>query len=497
MRKWRAFWLLVLVVSLLPHTTTAQDNNLLQNGDLERPYYAQGSPRQTTPNGWQIWIGEGNPDAQLHNAAPQVASGTASWVFSQSNAGFLAAGYQQVTGLAPNTPLRFSAQGWLFACNDATTNCIISEPPYLRSDASTHAGLKVGLDPLGGTDPLAESVAWSREVAPYDQWIELEVLTTSVEDTVTVFLFMEQQEDMVINEFYWDSAALVITGEGAGQPTPTVTDTITPYPTETPITTPTNTEPPPATAAITATATATNTAVATETATAEGTEATPSLTVTNTITPFANDTPVTETPTLTPAPPTHAAETPVVNTPPALVSEGTLCLTVYDDSNTNGAYEEGEGTLSGVGVQVSPDLLEAPLETGEESLTCVNLPPRQYEISVQLPAEYGLTTTPRILINLLSGRTITVRFGAAEGYTPPATPAFEEDPDAPEPTIEPGLIAPLFEVQVEATTTPEDEPETTVLDNLYDKGTYVLFGLAVVVAVIGAFVLILMDRPTR
>ena len=46
--------------------------NLLTNGDLETPYYAQGAATRTVPQGWGLWIGAGAPDALPHKDSPRV-----------------------------------------------------------------------------------------------------------------------------------------------------------------------------------------------------------------------------------------------------------------------------------------------------------------------------------------------------------------------------------------------------------------------------------------
>ena len=71
MAKRRRFWLIgLLVVALVAGgmwswsraTVMAQDNqNLLTNGSLERPYYGQGASTRTVPQGWNLWVGAGAP----------------------------------------------------------------------------------------------------------------------------------------------------------------------------------------------------------------------------------------------------------------------------------------------------------------------------------------------------------------------------------------------------------------------------------------------------
>jgi LysM repeat protein len=188
--------------------------NLLKNGSLEPPYYGQGPQTLTVPQGWNLWIGTGEPNALPHNDPLQVLDGAVAWSIKQSGVAFTAAGYQQVT-VTPGTRLRASAWGRVFTCSDAIKSCAIAEPPYYRSDPSAGASLRVGIDPAGGLDPLAASVKWSAALAPYDQWSEMSVTAAAEGSTVTVFLHMTQAQGLVLNEVYWDKAALTVAGEDA------------------------------------------------------------------------------------------------------------------------------------------------------------------------------------------------------------------------------------------------------------------------------------------
>lgn len=187
--------------------------NLLINGSLERPYLGQGAPTRTAPSGWSLWVGAGAPEAFPHSDRVQVIDGEVSWNIKQGDGVFTAAGYQRVGGLSAGTRLRASASAWLYTCNDRANSCIIPDPPYRRSDPSAGASVKVGIDPAGGTDPLAPSVVWSGSVAPYDQWAVPSVVADAQGDAVTVFLYATQAQGLALNNVYWDNAQLVRTDE--------------------------------------------------------------------------------------------------------------------------------------------------------------------------------------------------------------------------------------------------------------------------------------------
>lgn len=210
--------LILLGAVLIWTPVSAQDGanpNLLVNGSLERPYYGQGAATRTVPQGWNLWVGAGAPEAFPHTDKLQVIDGEVSWNVKQGFTAFTAAGYQTVSGLNTGDALKLTASGWVYTCNNTENSCIIAESPYRRSDTAAGASLKVGIDPTGGTDPNAASVKWSSSAAPYDQWAEMSVIAAAESSSVTVFLFMTQSSGLALNNVYWDNASLVRTEEGA------------------------------------------------------------------------------------------------------------------------------------------------------------------------------------------------------------------------------------------------------------------------------------------
>lgn len=189
-----------------------QEPNRLVNGSLERPYYGTTSGTRTAPNGWNLWVGAGAPEAFPHTDKVQVIDGEVSWNIKQGYVAFTAAGYQRVSGLEAGKTVTFRAYAWLYTCNDTEYSCIIPDYPYRASDTSAGASVKVGIDPNGGTDPTSASVVWSTVAAPYDSWADLSVAADPVGDAVTVFMYVSQTRGLAMNNVYWDNASL--TGGG-------------------------------------------------------------------------------------------------------------------------------------------------------------------------------------------------------------------------------------------------------------------------------------------
>ena len=106
------FICLLIVLSLpgeFPTVSTAhaQDaTNLLVNGGMEEPYFGSGSSTRTVPQGWNLVVLAGAPDAFPHRDPLTIPprQGTAAWNIKQGYVAFTAVAYQQVSGLKAGQP---------------------------------------------------------------------------------------------------------------------------------------------------------------------------------------------------------------------------------------------------------------------------------------------------------------------------------------------------------------------------------------------------------
>jgi hypothetical protein len=72
----------------------------------------------------------------------------------------------------------------------------------------------VGIDPTGGTDPLADTVVWGQGAHIYNEYAQVpSVEATAQADTVTVFLRSRTLWPFKHNDAYWDDAELVVPDE--------------------------------------------------------------------------------------------------------------------------------------------------------------------------------------------------------------------------------------------------------------------------------------------
>ncbi|MBN2305775.1 MAG: hypothetical protein JXQ72_14930, partial [Anaerolineae bacterium] len=452
-----------IAVMISPVIAQGDPDNRLVNGSLERPYYAQGGPTLTVPQGWNLWINSGDPAAIPHTELAQVQDGQAAWLLQQNGAAFTAAGYQTVSGLQAGATLRASAFGRVFTCDDTVNTCIIPDPPYRQSDRTAGALLLVGIDPLGGIDPLAGTIQWSDDAAPYDEWQEISVTAIAAGDTATVFLFMTQSQGLALNNVLWDNVSLVQTE------TPTPTPTLTPT-----ITATLTTTPPP---------TLTPTSVKFTATAGPSPTPDPSSTPEPTATGAPTSTPEpTVTPTLIPT----SSPLPVADLPLA-AQWGTLCAGVFVDTNQNGRRDEGEADLPGTQVALQPG--ERVIDLAGEPV-CLSLPPGTYTAQAWLPAGYGATGPDSLVITLAKGRDIHIVFGAAAGYVPTPVPGSTDDP-AGISAVSPGAVAPLVAIPASV----NGGGDKSTLDKLYDFSGYLVLGLAGMAAVVGLMLLVIMRRP--
>ena len=85
--------------------------------------------------------------------------------------------FQQVSGITPGTRLRFSVymQAWSTIRH------------YGLSDDSQTMGMRVGIDPFGGTNAFSSNIIWSAAFDSYDAYALYSVEATAQSSTVTVF----------------------------------------------------------------------------------------------------------------------------------------------------------------------------------------------------------------------------------------------------------------------------------------------------------------------
>lgn len=243
----------------------AEPGNLAQNCGFDVFVdHWEGEKRYQIPEGWWYFVLSGDlefrPSDDTYWGAPSL------WLLSDG-VPFTAGIYQQVK-VTPGVVYQADA-GWAAS----------TQKDFER---------KVGLDPNGGTDPLAPSVIWGPSEWGINSWPDLTVSARAVGPSMTVFVWVHHPITYGNDWIFLDAVGL---WPDSSQPVATLTPTTAPTATRKP---PTKT---PVPAPITATATAVP-ASATPTATV-----TPEATHTATASPSPTTTP-TWTTTPSPVPPT-------------------------------------------------------------------------------------------------------------------------------------------------------------------------------------------------
>ncbi len=112
--------------------------------------------------------------------------------------------FQRVGGIAPGTRLRFSVymQGWS------------THADYGPSSGQQSMGMRIGIDPFGGTNPYSGNVQWTPVNDIYDTWGFYSIEAVAQGNAVTVFTRSTPHYGLQHNDIYIDDASLVVVGSG-------------------------------------------------------------------------------------------------------------------------------------------------------------------------------------------------------------------------------------------------------------------------------------------
>lgn len=266
-----ALLLAVLLLAVPVSVVQAQDpcedpGNLTFNCQFDT--YEQVPPYGAVATGWTPFV-EFPVEPPAFNSAGETPLAPAQEIFS----GWLpfTAGIYQPVEVTPGVAY-VAAIGWA---------AYASYDDQGRRNSGLFIGRKVGIDPLGGTDPTSSAIAWSPEV--WDElggvFPQLTVSAVAQRRVITVFVRAHNPQSHGNDKVWFDAVSLnVDPTQPTATPTPippTPTPTLPPpTPTFTPLSptaTPTPTDTPPAPDTPTPTSSPTPTQTATPTATPTGT----------------------------------------------------------------------------------------------------------------------------------------------------------------------------------------------------------------------------------
>lgn len=237
----------------------ADGPNLLVNPGFESPFVKQCC--QTAPEyfpntpidevqvaaGWLGWWLEPNQDPNHPGSCDNRPGCTLAWhrpEWREANCGEVCANrirsgsnaqkyftffsvheagmYQRVTGITPGQRVRFSVymQAWS------------THSDYGPSSGQQSMGMRVGIDPFGGTNPYSGNIQWTPVNDVYDAWGFYAIEAVAQTGAVTVFTRSLPHYGFQHNDIYVDDASLVVVGAGPvtnpGAPAPTAAPTQAP-----------------------------------------------------------------------------------------------------------------------------------------------------------------------------------------------------------------------------------------------------------------------------
>ncbi len=187
--------------------------NLLKNPGFEGDFRNwNGNPEISVAQDWlPFWVAQQPTDEDWKNRQPvyraalrqedprRVRAGQAAQMYYTSWATHIA-GIMQTVSVVPGQQLRLTAFGHAWSTDsDAPDQSI--QPGQVR--------LKVGIDPVGGANPLAPGVVWSQERAVYDGYdAGFSVDAVAGSSQITAFLLSAPEWPKKHNDVYWDDVQL-------------------------------------------------------------------------------------------------------------------------------------------------------------------------------------------------------------------------------------------------------------------------------------------------
>ncbi len=199
----------MLALQTAADDSCGQPGNLTYNCNFDHFVdRSEGGSTRIVPDGWIPWVTMGNPafDRDDHGSAPGAP---AQRIWSDGGA-WTAGLYQQV-------PVA-QGRGYVARIDWAAPNA----PDIER---------RLGIDPLGGTDPMSPSVVWGSSSWEDTRMPDLHVSAYAQAPTITVFVWTHHPISHGADQVFLDAVTLV---EDPTMPSPTPKPSLTPNPSPTP-----------------------------------------------------------------------------------------------------------------------------------------------------------------------------------------------------------------------------------------------------------------------
>lgn len=432
---------LLALFGMAPRPAAAQSGNILNNPSFEQPFelHQAADGGGFVAHGWQPWWYNDagaefdGPEFKQANIAVdpnRVRSGTDAQQYFRPWARHQAGVYQQVP-VASGSLLRFTAYGhaWSTFCKEKDDH-LDCDPEDSYHGEVNPITMKIGIDPLGGTDPFSPNIVWGEEKGVYDNYDLFTVEATSQAGQVTVFVYSMPLYAAPVVNVYWDDASLIVLQEGvpqeeeteeaAPEAAPASNDTGSPS-------TVGSVERQP----VSEDGVQRHTVRSGETlggiAFAYGvpTQTLRDLNDLSTDTVYVGQVLIidsdasapaeepTEEPTQEPEETPEPEVTEVAEAPP---TQGQICLLMFEDANQDGLRDNAEGLLSGGMLSITGVVSDSYTTDGASEPHCFgDLDSGDYEVRVEAPDGYALTGLSQVPVTLSGEGEVTLSFGASSG----------------------------------------------------------------------------------
>nr|MCU0477070.1 hypothetical protein [Anaerolineae bacterium] len=207
-------WLRGLVMAALMTVglgvAQAQSAPLLVNPGFDDPFVDFGA-FGLVAEGWEAWSVESLPtDASplfgptMPDLSERVLAGDNAQLISSTLATATAGVFQSAT-VPENAELVFEVNAYVWSSLDGLNTDV--------SNATEGVSVEVGIDPLGGIDPLSAGIMWSAPLTTYDAFQAVSVTATAQGTQVTVFVRVMVNTGVYAADVYLDEGILVVAGE--------------------------------------------------------------------------------------------------------------------------------------------------------------------------------------------------------------------------------------------------------------------------------------------
>lgn len=436
-----------------------QEQNLLLNPSFEQPFVPdqRGDGGGFVAHGWGAWWYNDEGDeydgpefkqAKLADDPYRVRSGENAQQYFRAWALHIAGVYQGVS-VPANSRVRFTIYGhaWSSWCDTSSNDVICDARDSSYGGGINPIAMKIGIDPTAGVDPFSPNIVWSEARGVYDNYEIFSVEATAQGDSVTVFTYSSPEWPAAVINVYWDDATLVVVGENPSEETPS----------ESPPSQPSgdvpsdgidkvDTQPAEEDGSQYHVVKAGETLIGIAVAYNVSVDAIRQLNGLTGDVIFVGQrllikeatAPETPEPEEEAPPPEEEppAEEEVAEAPPVEAEEAPapvgsqICLSLFDDANSDGLRQDGEPLLAGGILNISGVRSDSHQTDGVSEPFCFgDLDSGDYLVSVEPPEGYRSTGIERIPVTLSVGGQVTLSFGAAPADEAAAGEEEELPPD--------------------------------------------------------------------